>query len=301
MIIIVGASGFIGHKIYSFFQSKKKDLKGVFHTRTTGIKAEDMVFADLENGVFDKIESIHEIEFVVLSHGISNIEQCKKNAALTYKVNVENTIRLLEIIKDKGAVPVYFSTNMVYDGYITGPDESVPPNPINEYGRQKLLVEKFIKGNFKRYIILRLTKVFGVQRGDSTIFTSWIERLEFGEKLKVLHDIFISPVFVGDVVRFINALMEGGYSGIFHLGGAEIGSFANFAKRLAVYFKYDDNRIYPISISELNLAERRPKFNTLNSGKLLKTTGFVLTTYEDCFKLISENFASTAELKGYSR
>ncbi len=299
MVLIVGASGFIGNKLYFYFKGERINTKGTYSTKVNNISAEDRIHLDLRDQNFDEVLKLKELTHIILCHGVSRIDKCKTEQELLYKVNVLNTIRLLNSFKDLNGdiTPIYFSTSMVYKGDKKNANELDELVPATQYGRQKLEVEQFIENQFKKYIILRLTKVFGVEKGDKTLFTLWLDTLIRNEQIHAASDISISPVYVMDVIKVLKRLMIGNHFGIYNLGGNSAGSIYNFAKRLAEFFHFDSQLIRKVSINDFQFEEPRPKYNGVDSTKAKKTTDIHLISYEESFDLVNRSYNILHKIK----
>jgi dTDP-4-dehydrorhamnose reductase len=290
VLLIIGASGFIGNKLYSYFKSKGAEVKGTYHSKTFEGAEKDGIYLDLGSPDFSNILGLKDLTHIFFCNGVTNIDQCKINRNSSYKINVTNTIKLLDNFRHTRAVPVYLSTDMVYSGIQKEYTESDVPAPSTEYGRQKLEVEKYIEAQFSNYIILRLTKVYGVGKGDQTLFTSWLDSLMMYETIFSAADIFISPIFVMDVVHALDCLVTRKHHGIFNLGGHETATRYEFSQRLAHFFTCDLSLIEKRSINDFQFVEPRPLYSRLFSSKIIETTGIELKSIEDCFKLMAENY-----------
>ncbi|MEW6102617.1 MAG: sugar nucleotide-binding protein [bacterium] len=282
MFLIVGASGFVGNKLYIYFKNKGQDVKGTYYLKTF----EDGIYLNLNEADFSRILELKNLTHIFLCNGITNIDECKINREVSYRINVINTIKLLENFIEKNVVSVYLSTDMVYKGDIKFYKESNGVSPITEYGRQKVEVENYIMKTFKRYIILRLTKIFGIEKDDKTLFTSWLELLRGKKTIFSADDVFISPIFIMDVVHSLDRLVSGRHYGIFNLGGCELLTRYELSKRLANFFGYDLSLIQRKSIKSFGFVEPRPLFSSVDSSKIIELTGTKLTPLENCFKLM---------------
>lgn len=290
MILIVGASGFIGTKFYHYFKENKVSVRGTYFSKAGDLNKEDRIYLDLKNGNIEEIKGLKNLRRIIFCHGISDIEICRDKKDLSHAVNVINTITLLKYCKDLNITPIYLSTSMVFDGEFELPKESDDLKPVSEYGKQKLEVERFIINNFDKYIILRLTKVFGVGKCDNTLFTAWLDKLMKKENIIAASDVFISPVYVMDVLSMTDFLMENNRSGVYNLGGREILRISDFAKKLALFFNYNLACIKEASINDFGFQEKRPKFNSVDSTKIRRDSGARLTAVDDCFKLIADSY-----------
>lgn len=289
MLLVIGASGFIGNKLYNYFKSKGLDVKGTYHSKTFEGAERDGIYLDLSNPDFSNILDLKNLTHVFFCQGVTNIDQCKINRNSSYKINVTNTIKLLKSFIYTTVVPIYLSTDMVYSGTPKNSTESDTLAPPTEYGKQKVEVENYITTQFSKYIILRLSKVYGIEKGDQTLFTSWLDSLMKHKTILSADDVFISPIYVIDVVHALDSLVTGKHYGIFNLGGDETATRYEFSQILARFFNYDLSLIEKKSINDFKFIEPRPLYSSLSSSRIIEATGIKLTSLEDCFKLIEKN------------
>ncbi len=290
MLLIIGASGFIGNKLFSYLKNKGLDVKGTYHSKTLGSAEKDGAYLDLGNPDFSNILDLKNLTHIFFCAGVTNIDECKINRNSSYKINVTNTIKLFENFSHTHVVLVYLSTDMVYSDTEKEFTEADTLAPSTEYGRQKLEVEQYIEAQFRNYIILRLTKVYGVGKGDQTLFTTWLDSFMRHETIFSADDIFISPIYVMDVVLALDCLITRKHYGIFNLGGHETATRYEFSQRLAKYFMYNLSLIEKKSIKDFQFIEPRPLYSRLSSSKTIQATGIELTSIEDCFKSMKENY-----------
>ncbi len=125
MFLVIGASGFIGAKLYKHFKNKGLDVKGTYYSRTFEGAERDGIYLDLGNPDFSNILALKDLTHIFFCNGITNIDECKINRSSSYKINVANTIKLLDSFRH--AVPIYLSTDMVYSGTPKNPTESDIP------------------------------------------------------------------------------------------------------------------------------------------------------------------------------
>lgn len=290
MLLVIGASGFIGNKLYNYFKSKGLEVKGTYYSKTFEGAERDGIYLDLSNPDFLSILDLKDLTHISFCNGVTDIDECKINRHSSHKINVTNTIKLLEGFRHTHVVPIYLSTDMVYSGTQKNFTESDIPAPPTEYGKQKVEVENYITTQFSKYIILRLSKVYGIEKGDQTLFTSWLDSLMGHKTIFSAADIFLSPIYVMDVVHALDGFVTGKHYGIFNLGGQETATRYEFSQRLAKFFKYDPSLIEKKSINDFKFIEPRPIYSSLSSSKTIEATGIKLTPLEDCFKLIKNSY-----------
>lgn len=264
--IVIGANGFIGGHIYRQLKQRGGSIVGTSHDRRDC--ASNIVFLDLRNPDVSFLDAIETIGHVYCCARSGTIDQCKKDPTGTAQVNVVGMLTVLAALKKRGGVPVFFSGNMVFPGLRGDYNEDDTTDPVTEYGRQKLQIERVLTRDFDRYIILRLTKVYGVTRGDKSLFTSWLDSWDQKLTVRAVTDITIAPVYVGDMVETLRSLVEKNSYGIWHFPGTQSGTVFDFAQRLASYFRINGNLLVPATQDDFHWLESRPAYNTLSSIKI---------------------------------
>jgi dTDP-4-dehydrorhamnose reductase len=264
--LVIGAEGFIGSRIsrrladldWSVIRSTREQL-------------------DLRSPSTRWLRALPQMDYVFCCAQCGDIDECKRNEPGTRAVNVHGMICVLEALRDAMPVPVYLSSNMVFPGERADYDESDAPDPRTSYGRQKLEVEEYIRKSFSRSLIVRLTKVYGVERNDRTLFTSWLDGWTRQQRVDAATDLTIAPVYVGDVTNSLLAMIEGDRFGVHHVAGPEIASVCDFAVRLARRFGVAATAVEPVSRTLFSAVEARPRFQTLHSRDDVSGEGDRLT------------------------
>lgn len=108
-----------------------------------------------------KAFEIFNPDAVIHFAGLKSVKESLNSPALYYDVNVGGTAVLLDIMENYGCSKIVFSSSAtVYGTPLYLPcDENHPANPINPYGRTKLVAEQllhdwcFLKGNRKATIL----------------------------------------------------------------------------------------------------------------------------------------------------
>jgi dTDP-4-dehydrorhamnose reductase len=252
--LVIGSEGFIGSRIARRLAELDWSV-----TRSTREQL------DLRSPSIDWLHALPKMDYVFCCARSGDIDECKRNELATRAVNVHGIISVLEALQDTMPVPVYLSSNMVFPGERSDYDESDVPDPRTSYGRQKLEVEEYIRRSFSRFLIVRLTKVYGLEVNDRTLFTSWLERWAQQQRVRASADLTISPVYVGDVTSSLLSLIESGSFGVRHVAGPESASAYDFAVRLAHRFRVATTSVESVSRRRFFNVEARPRFQTLRS------------------------------------
>lgn len=265
MIVIVGASGFIGFKLFKSFRKSNFEVKGTYFRN----KIKGLTFFDIGSMGVKQIRDYKRIKYVVITFGINtNLDETRKNWKKTYLINVIKTKALIDDCFKSEIIPVYISSDGVFNGKNENYKENSKTNPINYYGRIKKEIEDHLKCSRKKYIILRIGRVFGLEYNDKTIIMKTIKELKSKKKLFYANDQFFSPVYIDDLCKILKKMIRKKTFGIFNFASIKSTSRYKIAKEIQNFFKLHGSQINPCSINSLGLIEKRPLLTTLNDNKI---------------------------------
>jgi dTDP-4-dehydrorhamnose reductase len=169
--------------------------------------------------------------------GIIDVQECERYKELSYKVNVDATKNIVNISKENDIKLIYISSPMIFDGIEEIYNESEKVKPINEYGRQKLLCENYIKENLKNYLILRVNIIgWNVQKSKIN-FAEWMQNaLLEGKEIELWDNVYYNYLFTEDLAKIINQIMD--KNGLYHLGSSDYLSKYELCLYFAKIFGY---------------------------------------------------------------
>ena len=137
------------------------------------------------------------------------------------------------------------------------------------------------------YLIVRLGRVFGVNKGEG-VFTDALERYEKGEEILSNDYEELSLTYSGDIARGIRILLEMGKRGIFHIDTIEHKNRFEFVRDFFDYLGIKDAKVKKCPIEVFNFIEPRARNQFSDNSKFIQETGFEFTLIEKCFELIKE-------------
>lgn len=270
MILVIGASGYIGNSIFKKFIQEKFDVLGTYNNK----KKDDLIFFDLQKMSLEDIKFNKKISHIIIASGINiNIDDSKKDWENSYNTNVIKTKFLIDYCFENNIMPIYISSDGVFDGSKGGYSEIDNKNPINCYGRIKAEVEDYLVDSRNKFLILRMGRVFGTDLEDGTIITSTIKKLKKEKNLLCANDEFFSPLNINDLCDFLIKLIQNKCDGIFHLTSIKSTSRFEIAKAIEKYFDFRDVKITPCSINSIGLLEKRPLKINLDDNKFNSLIG----------------------------
>lgn len=277
-ILILGGSSFVGRHLSDYLGFERTVATYNRNPIEGGI-----YFESLTMDLLDIVETPHEFSHAVILLGDTKPDSCFLDIPKSQALNVNSIENILKRLTEMNIKPVFASSHFVFDGLRGGYDESDQPSPILKYAEQKVEVEEFIDTTSDDYLIFRLAQVYGMERGDNTLFTNWLSDME-GEKTSYCAEDYIScPIYVGDVARCITKLIDMNASGVFHMGSQKPFSRLELYQILASQLDgqlSEGSRVVACSIHDFDMVEKRPRNISMNSDKLINFTGIQLKDVE---------------------
>jgi dTDP-4-dehydrorhamnose reductase len=205
------------------------------------------------------LESIQRIkpDIVINAAAYTDVDGCEDNRDLAFQVNGYGPGYIAEACSKIGATLVHFSTDYVFDGSRNEYIESDTPDPINVYGKSKLLGEQKIAENTADYRIIRISWLFGIH-GRNFVETM-LKLSSQMDKVKVVNDQFGKPTYTVDLANKIKDIIEL-ETGIYHLTNDGVCSWYEFASAVI------DNAV-PCTSEEFPRKAKRPKYSVLVNTK----------------------------------
>jgi len=237
-------------------------------------------------------------DLIINASAYTEVDLAETQIELATSINAIAPGIMAETARKTNAVFIHYSTDYVFDGKHNTPYiEDDPTNPLNIYGKSKLMGEENIKQAGSAYLILRSSWVYSL-RGNSFVnkVLGWSRK---NKTLKIVNDQISGPtwarmlaeitckVIADNTADFLNSMRE--RRGIYHLTGNGYTSRYEWAKRILAY---DSKRteqlvqtIEPVSSSEFPTPATRPLFSALNCEKFTKTFNLHLPDWEEALQL----------------
>jgi dTDP-4-dehydrorhamnose reductase len=206
-------------------------------------------------------------DFIIHTAAVTDVDLCEQEPEVANLVNGKATGEIGEAAALLGSYVIYVSTDYVFDGKTGSYHEEDRPNPINHYGRSKLLGEELIKGSHARYCIARPSVVYGWGREHRPNFATWvIDRLRSNQSANVAVDHFASPTLNENLASMLLETASKKFEGIIHLAGATRINRYDFAVRIAATFGLNASLIRPVGSDSLNWKAKRPTDSSLDTS-----------------------------------
>jgi len=279
--MILGASGRLGGDLFKRFKEDSFEISGTYCTH----KKNGMIPFNLEEMILENILTTPKPSHVIIAAAANPRPELSKDLTKSYESNVPKTKKLIEDCFSKKIIPIYLSTDNVFDGEKGDYKEGDRTNPLNNYGKMKCEIENHLLNSNKPFILIRMGKVFGIQN-DETLFKETFEKMQIDKKIICSKDQIFTPLYSEDFYEFIKQAVQNNYHGVFHLASTLPITRYEIAEKIKNYFKMDAE-IVPCKINEIGLSEKRPLKIDLNVEKYKRLTGNSQKPIENFLNLIN--------------
>jgi len=279
--MVTGANGLLGQHLVAA-------LMGAGFTVIATGKAGNRLPAGLEGtlryysaDITDE-QSIHAImrleepSMVVHAAAMTQVDECQLRRDQSFEINVLGTINMLAAAERTGSHFIYISTDFVFDGEKGKYSEEDAHKPVNWYGFTKAQAEKHVGKSLLPWAIVRTGLVYGrPAEGARSNIVTWVkEKLEKGEKIRVVSDQVRTPTYVEDLANGIRLMAEKEALGVFHIAGEDILTPYEVAIRTAGFLRLDADLVEKVDAASFSQPGIRPPVTDLLIGKARKELGY---------------------------
>ena len=202
-----------------------------------------------------------------------------RSVELIAKWSIENNCKL-----------IHFSTDYVYDGNSLLPYvESDETNPLNNYGKSKLLGDLACQKYNPLSVIIRTSWLYS--SFGNNFLTKMINVMQNSDEIGVINNQFGSPTYAGDLASILLDLITNKkwHPGIYHYtnsGNISWYNFANEIKSICSFYTI----VNPLSSKEYFQKAIRPKYSVLDNSKIINTFKIKQVNYKlslrKCIKIL---------------
>jgi dTDP-4-dehydrorhamnose reductase len=286
-ILVFGKKGQLASTLRDFEKKNKDNLfKYIFLGR------DEIDFRDLSN-IEDYFKKYNP-EIVINAVGYTAVNLAESNPFDAYKINATSLTEISIYCKKYNSILIHISTDYVFDGSKDVPyKEFDETNPLNVYGKSKLLGEKLIQKFTDKYVIIRVSWVYS-HYGNNFLNTI-LEKSKSEEELNIVDDQIGGPTSTVQIARALEIICKQILDhekpfGIYHLSGEPYISWYKFAKDIVSiatdYNLIKDTVIKPISSDDFQSPAIRPKYSGLSNEKIKSIANNISFSYQECLEEI---------------
>lgn len=279
VVAVTGGTGLVGSRFMADYAGSYDFVSLDLNDPTNPI---DITNADQVKKLFLARQPAAVVHFAAFTDVTAAWKQSNDTTGLVYQVNVMGTEAVAQAAAEVNAHFVQISTAYIFDGNSPEPySETAEPNPIEWYGRTKLLAEEAVQRISKKWTILRIDQPF---RPDSFPKADVAHRILSGLTDGTLYpqfaDHYFGPTFIPDFAKVIDWVLRTGSPGVFHASSGEQWTDYAFAQVIATRAGFDPAMIKRGSLAQYLLTSERPyqKNTALNTNKLTDLLDFKMTT-----------------------
>jgi dTDP-4-dehydrorhamnose reductase len=273
-IVIIGSGGRLGAALVREYR-EKFDVTDFNHAQLDLAKPDDIR------------RKIGNLKFDLLINGaaMTNVDLCESRRDEAFAINAEAPRALAELSRDKNAKLIHFSTDYVFDGEKREPYvEDDAAKPISVYGESKRAGEKFVLQTSDRYLVVRVSWVFGPDR--PSFIDAMIKRAREEEKIEAIADKWSTPTYTADIALMLTPLFDID-AGVIHLTNSGECTWQEYAqhaldccRKLGIPLKA--KTVGGQKLADMkNWVARRPVYSVLATAKYQALSGVTPRSWRD--------------------
>ncbi|MEW6718217.1 MAG: dTDP-4-dehydrorhamnose reductase [Chloroflexota bacterium] len=246
-------------------------------------------------------------EVIINATAYNAVDQAEKEPEIAMRVNGRGPACLAEQANKLEAALIHYSSDYVFDGSKGEPyTETDSPNPLNVYGRTKLLGEQAVQDGCEAYLIFRTSWVYSLRRECFvTKVLSWAKEQDH---LRIVTDQVSSPTWCRVLAEITAQTLAMGNrnivswikerKGAYHLscrGSASRYEWAEAILKQAHNSNVEKRtkRIYPAVSADFSNPAERPKYTVLNCQRFINTFGLHPPEWKEALQLAMEEGLDT--------
>ncbi len=273
MQLLVGADSEIAAATWRHFE--QRGLPAVGTTRRIDRVSSRLRLLDLHAPADDW--TIPEgITSACIFAAVARLAACAADPAASAFINVDQTLRLVDRLIERGIHVLFLSTNQVFDGSRPHVPGDAPASPVSEYGRQKARAEAALLRHIAAGApvgILRLAKIVSP---DMALVRGWTEALRARQTIRAFSDMTMAPVPVALTASAIAELMASRERGVFQLTGPADVTYAEVGRHVARRVGAPAGLVEPVPAATAGMpVGTTPRHTTLDSSALCEHFGIL--------------------------
>lgn len=269
-VLVTGVKGQLGYDVVNELTKRGHEAVGV-----------DVDEMDITDGdACRRVITEAAPDAVIHCAAYTAVDAAEDNVDLCRRVNADGTRNIALVCRDLDIKMVYISTDYVFDGQGTRPWEPDDArDPLNVYGVTKCEGEMAVEELVKKFFIVRIAWVFGVN-GKNFIKTM----LRLGQErgaVSVVDDQIGSPTYTYDLARLLVDMTESEHYGRYHATNEGFCSWYEFACEIFKQAGMAEVKVTPVDSSQFPAKAKRPMNSRMDKSKLAANGFTPLPAWQD--------------------
>lgn len=269
-VLVTGVKGQLGYDVVN--ELTKRGHEAV------GVDVEEMDITDGE--ACRRVITETAPDAVIHCAAYTAVDAAEDNEDLCRRVNADGTRNIALVCRDLDIKMMYISTDYVFNGQGLRPWEPDDKRePLNIYGQTKCEGEMAVEELVKKFFIVRIAWVFGVN-GKNFIKTM----LRLGEErgaVSVVDDQIGSPTYTYDLARLLVDMTESEHYGRYHATNEGLCSWYEFACEIFKQAGMTEVKVTPVDSSQFPAKAKRPMNSRMDKSKLAANGFEPLPAWQD--------------------
>ncbi len=269
MLLVAGASGFLGSTLAREAVAAGYDVTGVCHLNKISASGVRVVAADLSDGAVARtVVSGVKPDWIINCAASTDIDECERDPDGARRLNVEMPGTLAAICAERGVRLTHISTDSVFDGRAGGYAEQDETGPLNVYARTKLDGELAVLDVLPDALVIR-TNFIGVSPSRRSGLADWLTtRFSANQRISGFTDVVFAPLLSNDLARIVLEMMELRLGGLYHAAASDSATKYEFACLLGDALGYDTSLVARATIASAEFSAPRPLNTSLSPRRL---------------------------------
>ncbi len=273
-ILVTGSNGQLGSEIKLLSTKYKNDwIFTDYH---------EFDLNDLKN-IYSKLDKFNP-EIIINCAAYTSVDNAEIEKNLCNNINNIAVGHIAKWSNDNKCKLIHISSDYVFDGLVNiALKEDHETNPINYYGRTKLLGEKKCQESNIESIIIRTSWVFSSY--GSNFVKKIIDLMNKKPVINVVDDQYGSPTYAADLALVIMKIIheKSWVPGIFNFSNQGKTSWYELALIIKNFYKFE-TIIEPVNSLTYKSIAKRPKYSLLNKQKIKNTYQIQIPYFYDSLK-----------------
>jgi dTDP-4-dehydrorhamnose reductase len=265
-VLVIGSTGFLGVALARTLRDARQSA--VLAARrphespaAAGLERATKLVLDLRDATaLERVLLLLRPRAVVLAAALARVDLCERDPVEAREVNELAPARAAALCARHGVRLVHVSTDLVFGGHAPAPGgfrPEDPPAPCSAYGGTKAAGERAVLAAHPGALVARLPLLCGESFGRGLgAGDSLLAALSRGERPRLFHDEWRTPLDVADAARALVELVDEDVAGVLHVAGPERLSRVELAERVLAAHGIDADRIDRSTRAEAGMPER---------------------------------------------
>ncbi len=274
-VLITGGNGLLASLWIECLQRNHNSPLALVKPIRNGYKKKHFVEDPLINNSLDKSAEIylelvreHNIEAIVNTIGLANVEKCNVDKTQAYKSNVLYAKNISSISKTLDLPIIHISTDHLFGDTIKQYTEEDQVSLLNNYAHTKYLGELEVLNENPSSIVVR-TNFYGFSSSyKSTFIESIVNNLNDEIQFNLFDDVYFNPLPVEYLIDISYGLLSKGFFGLYNISADNYMTKYKFGTLIAKELSISDRLLVGQSIDLRQDLLRRPKCMALSNAKV---------------------------------